>query len=148
MISLILTTIVCCIPPSIDTTPLLDAMYQVESSGGNNLVGDFGQAIGPYQIHWVYWKDATVYDPTIKGKYEDCKNKEYSERIIKAYWARYAPRNATVEQLARIHNGGGGILAKQFGGSKKTMNAWKNTTAYWNKIKQEMKIGLYPDLQF
>ena len=148
MISIILTTIVCCTPPSINTTPLLDAMYQVESSGGKNLVGDFGQAIGPYQIHWVYWKDATVYDPTIKGKYEDCKNKEYSERIIKAYWARYAPRNATVEQLARIHNGGGGILAKQFGGSKKTMNAWKNTTAYWNKIKQEMKIGLYPDLQF
>ena len=146
MISIILTTIVCCTPPSINTTPLLDAMYQVESSGGKNLVGDFGQAIGPYQIHWAYWKDATVYDPTIKGKYEDCKNKEYSERIIKAYWARYAPKNATVEQLARIHNGGGGILVKQFGATKKAMNAWKNTTAYWNKIKLEMEIKFYPAL--
>ena len=146
MISIILTTIVCCTPPSIDTTPLLDAMYQVESSGGKNLVGDFGMAIGPYQIHWTYWKDATVYDPTIKGKYEDCNNKEYSERIIKAYWARYAPKNATVEQLARIHNGGGGILVKQFGISKSAMNAWKNTTAYWNKIKMEMEIKFYPAL--
>ena len=148
MISLILSAIVCCTPPSVDTTPLLNAMYQIESSGGKNLVGDFGMAIGPYQIHWVYWKDATDYDPSIKGKYKDCTNKEYSERIIKAYWARYAPKNATVEQLARIHNGGGGILAKQFGNTKKTMNAWKNTTAYWNKIKREMKIGLYPTLQF
>jgi hypothetical protein len=106
---------------------LLEAIRQVESHGNPNLVGDNGKAIGSFQIWRTYWKDAVEHDKTIGGKYEDCKNDEYAKRIVLAYWDRYAPKNATNEQLARIHNGG--------------PQGWKNsnTIKYWNKVKKELK---------
>ena len=105
---------------------LLDAMYTVESSRGKITVGDNGKAIGPYQIWREYWKDAVEFDKTIGGKYEDCMNKAYAEKIVRAYWKRYAPKGAKIEQLARIHNGG----------PRGHLNA--NTIKYWNKIKKEL----------
>jgi len=106
---------------------LLEAIRQVESHGNPNLVGDNGKAIGSFQIWRTYWHDAVEHDKTIGGKYEDCKNDEYAKRIILAYWDRYAPKNATDEQLARIHNGG--------------PQGWKNsnTIKYWNKVKKELQ---------
>jgi hypothetical protein len=53
-------------------------------------------------------------------------DKAYSERIIRAYWARYAPKGATVEQLARIHNGG------------PKGHRLSGTLKYWRKIVKEM----------
>ena len=105
---------------------LLDAMYTVESGRGKNLVGDGGKAIGPYQFWREYWQDAVEHDKSIGGKYEDCMNKAYAEKIIRAYWKRYAPKGATIEQLARIHNGGPR-------GHKRSA-----TVKYWNKIVKEM----------
>lgn len=127
MLSIILSTILCGVPTTADTRSLLDAMYVVESNSGKNLVGDGGKAIGPYQIWYVYWQDAVEFDKTIGGKYKDCMGKVYSEHIIRAYWKRYAPKGATIEQLARIHNGGG---------SRGHLNP--NTIKYWNKIKKEL----------
>ena len=106
---------------------LLDAMYTVESNRGKNLVGDGGKAIGPYQIHREYWQDAVEFDLTIGGNYEDCMNKAYAEKIVRAYWARYAPKGATLEQLARIHNGGP---------KGHTRSA---TLKYWKKIVKAMQ---------
>jgi len=120
MFAVILATVLCAVPPTngkpypvlplpavcYTVDNLLDAMYTVESNRGKITVGDNGKAIGPYQIWREYWQDAVQHDPSIGGKYEDCMNKAYSERIIRAYWARYAPEGATIEQLARIHNGG------------------------------------------
>ncbi len=126
MFGVILASLLFLVPPTVDTTELLDAMYTVESGRGKSLVGDGGKAIGPYQIWREYWQDAVEYDPSIGGKYEDCMNKAYSERIIRAYWARYAPKGATVEQLARLHNGGPR-------GYKRS-----STVKYWNKIVKEM----------
>lgn len=105
----------------------MEAIRQVESHGNPNLVGDNGKAIGSFQIWRTYWQDAVEHDSSIGGKYEDCKNDEYAKRIILAYWDRYAPKNATDEQLARIHNGG--------------PQGWKNpkTVKYWNKVKKELK---------
>jgi len=126
MFGLILSTVLCLVPPTVDTRPLLDAMYAVESNRGKITVGDGGRAIGPYQIWREYWQDAVEHDKSIGGKYEDCMNKAYSERIIRAYWARYAPKGATIEQLARIHNGGPkGHLRSA-------------TVKYWNKINKEL----------
>jgi len=105
---------------------LLDAMYAVESNRGKNLVGDGGKAIGPYQIWREYWQDAVEFDKSIGGKYEDCMNKAYAEKIVRAYWKRYAPKGATLEQLARIHNGGP---------KGHTRNA---TLKYWKKIVKEI----------
>ena len=113
-------------------TPLMDAICKVESNCNPSAVGDNGNAIGPYQIWYVYWKDAVEYDKSIGGKYEDCYNKEYSEKIVRAYWKRYANkkrlgREVTDEDRARIHNGGPN-------GYKK-----KATIKYWKKVKKELK---------
>jgi hypothetical protein len=105
---------------------LLDAMYTVESTRGLILVGDGGKAIGPYQIWKAYWQDAVEWDKSIGGEYQDCMKKAYAEKIVRAYWKRYAPKGATIEQLARIHNGG------PKGGSN------PKTVKYWNKIKKEL----------
>ena len=85
---------------------LLDAIEQVESGGRVNAVGDNGKAIGPFQIHRVYWQDAVEHDPSIGGSYSDCRDPQYARRIVRAYMDRYAPRGASDEVLARIHNGG------------------------------------------
>lgn len=106
---------------------LLDAMYTVESNRGLILVGDGGKAIGPYQIWKAYWQDAVEFDKSIGGEYQDCMKKAYAEKIVRAYWKRYAPKGATIEQLARIHNGGG---------PRGHLNP--NTIKYWNKIKKEL----------
>jgi hypothetical protein len=127
MFGLILSAVLCLVPPTVDTRPLLDAMYAVESTSGKNLVGDGGRAIGPYQIWREYWQDAVEHDPSIGGSYRDCMDKAYSERIIRAYWARYAPKGATVEQLARIHNGG------------PKGHRLSGTLKYWRKIVKAMR---------
>ncbi len=114
-----------------DHQELLDAICQIESNCDPSKVGDNGKAIGAYQIWWVYWKDATDFDPTIGGTYEDCKDSEYSRKIILAYWSRYAIINrvgeeVTDEDRARIHNGGPNGFKKEC------------TKKYWDKIKNEL----------
>jgi soluble lytic murein transglycosylase-like protein len=113
--------------PSALTPKLLAAIRQVESGGNDNAVGDQGRAIGPYQVWEIYWKDAVEYDKTIGGSYKDCYNPEYAKRVVIAYLSRYAPKNATAEDLARIHNGGPS-------GHKKSA-----TIKYWKKVEKEMK---------
>jgi hypothetical protein len=113
----------------------LPALARVESNNNPKAVGDNGAAIGMYQIHRCYWQDAIEFDKTLGGRYEDCFDPEYAERVVRAYLKRYAPADATVEQLARIHNGGCNILKKQHSKKAKDKKAWDNTTKYWNKIK-------------
>lgn len=90
----------------------LDALWQKESSQRMNPPdGDGGNAIGPYQIWRAYWTDAIEFDPSIGGTYNDCRDKEYAEQIVAAYMMRYANerrigREVTVEDMARVHNGG------------------------------------------
>jgi len=110
--------------------PLLDAIRQVESGGDNNATGDNGNAIGAYQIWRVYWQDATDWCKTLKGSYEDVRSSEYAERVVVAYWHRYARaaiRDNDLETLARVHNGGPK-------GHKKSA-----TDPYWNKVSKLMK---------
>ena len=111
---------------------LLDAIRIVESGGNDNAVGDGGNAIGPYQIWRNYWKDAVDHDPSIGGKYEDCFDQKYAEKIVNAYMDLYAiPRrlghDPTFEDIARIHNGGPN-------GHRK-----KATVSYWEKVQKELK---------
>ena len=115
---------------------LLNAIRQVESGAEDNeglgAVGDEGDSLGPYQIQKAYWIDATDKDPSLKQghSYEDVLNDhEYSERIILAYWSRYAitsrmPNGAQVtdEDRARIHNGGPNGHKSQ------------STEGYWDKV--------------
>ena len=106
----------------------LRALNMVEASGKNgNIVGDNGAALGGYQIHKSYWKDATSYDKSIGGSYSDVTNKAYAEKIVTAYLNRYARKAILTndfETLARIHNGG-------WNGANKT-----STKKYWLKVKR------------
>jgi len=101
------TLLLCLVPPpsGTDVNGYLSAIRQVESSGNDNAVGDKGKAIGPYQIHHDYWKDALEYDPSIGGKYTDCFNEAYARKVVIAYMSRYAP-NWNLSTIAGIHNGG------------------------------------------
>lgn len=99
----------------------------MESKNDPNAIGDGGAAIGIYQIHRVYWQDAVDFDKSLGGSYKDCFNPEYAKRVVRAYLKRYGSANATVEQLARIHNGGPKGYTK------------RATIKYWKKIQKEMK---------
>lgn len=89
---------------------ILDAIRFVESSNRDVVPdGDGGKAIGPYQIHEVYWRDAIAWDPTLGGDYQDCRRRDYAERVIEAYMRRHARaawEAGDAEVVARIHNGG------------------------------------------
>lgn len=107
----------------------LHAIGKVESGHDDAATGDNGASIGRYQIQRAYWQDATDHDRTIGGKYEDCRDKAYAEKIVRAYFDRYA-REALKAQdwqtLARIHNGGPS-------GHKR-----ESTLPYWRKVKAEL----------
>jgi hypothetical protein len=84
---------------------ILAAIRMTESSGlAHPPDGDGGRAIGPYQIHRVYWIDTGM-----PGDYQDCRRRDYAERVIRAYMLRYVPeawREYDAETIARTHNGG------------------------------------------
>ena len=107
----------------------LQAIAKVESSNNPKAVGDKGKAIGLYQIWHVYWQDAVEYNPQIGGKYEDCFDPKYAEKIVIAYlnrYARQAMRERDYETLARIHHGG------PVGHKKKV------TAGYWIKVRRHL----------
>lgn len=115
---------------------ILDAIRQIESSGlPNPPDGDQGRAIGPYQIHEVYWRDAHAFDPSLGGRYADCRSRAYAEKVIDAYMRRYAAEAWLVgdaETVARIHNGGPE-------GARKA-----GTLGYWDKVRAELERRAQP----
>ena len=108
---------------------LFDSIRRVESGALRNperATGDSGRAIGPYQIWRTYWADAIAYDPSIGGTYEDCRSAAYAERVMVAYWSRYAP-DWKPQTLARIHNGG------------PQGHKHSKTLQYWNRVNALMR---------
>lgn len=109
---------------------ILAAIRHVESSGREEPPdGDGGLAIGPYQIHYVYWLDARSGDAALGGDYQDCRRRAYAERVIDAYMRRYAPaawRAGEAETVARIHNGGPR-------GHRRAA-----TLVYWRKVRERL----------
>ena len=106
---------------------LAKAVHQVESSGrtGGKIIGDNGKAIGPLQIHFENWKDATDFDKSIGGKYSDCHDLKYSQLIFDAYLRRYG-KGKSAEERARIWNGGPK-------GNEKSA-----TKRYWKEVKKNL----------
>jgi len=91
------------------------------------LLGTAGASIGRYQIQKPYWIDATEFDKTIGGRYEDVRDPAYARKVMRAYWRRYARQAyeaGDYEALARCHNSG---------------PAWRKkyhlTNGYWRKIQ-------------
>jgi hypothetical protein len=119
-------------PADFNPRPILDAIRAVESGScadPANAVGDGGKALGPYQIHRVYWQDAVDRDPSLVANgqtYQNVRDAAYAERVILAYWSRYAP-SWDAQTLARIHNGGPKGHRKQA------------TLGYWGKVRAKMR---------
>ncbi len=109
---------------------ILDAIWHVESGGIDDPPdGDEGRAIGPYQIHFVYWLDAQGGDPALGGTYEDCRNRDYAERVIAAYMLRHAKaawEGGDAMTVARVHNGG------PLGPTKDA------TLGYWRRVRARL----------
>jgi len=110
---------------------ILDAIRMVESSGRDDVPdGDGGKAIGPYQIWFSYWQDAIAAEPSLGGTYEDCRRRDYAERVVAAYMRRWAPeewRIGHAEVIARIHNGG-------------PTGATKDATlGYWQRVRAHLR---------
>ena len=116
-----------------ELTRVLQAIRIVESNNIPSAVGDGGNAIGVYQIWESYWKDATEFS-NLGGKYRDCFVPEYADRIVRCYMKRYATprrlgREATMQDIARIHNGGPNGYKKQA------------TIKYWEKVEKILNAG-------
>ncbi|MGK0157129.1 MAG: hypothetical protein ACI9SE_004105 [Neolewinella sp.] len=118
---------------SVDTwnrRALLDAIRFVESSNNDNVRdGDDGDAIGPYQIHQAYWFDANEFDESLGGTYQQCRKRNYAERVIDAYMRRYVKAEWAAghgETVAKVHNGGPR-------GHKKN-----GTKGYWQRVKKRL----------
>jgi len=106
---------------------LILILIQVESAGDDLAIGDNGLAYGCLQMHKAYVQDASEYAGK-DWKHEDAFDRETSIDIFIAYASRYATedrigRPVTVQDIARIHNGG--------------PNGWKkeSTKAYWQKVR-------------
>jgi len=119
-------------PADFNPRPILDAIRAVETGScadPANAVGDGGKALGPYQIHRVYWQDAVKRDPSLVANgqtYDSVRDAAYAERVILAYWSRYAP-SWDAQTLARIHNGGPA-------GHRR-----KATLGYWAKVQAKLR---------
>lgn len=120
-----------CLSAQADLPPrFLHALHLAESMGKKHGVkdGDGGRAIGPFQIHRAYWEEAVAHR-NIGGRYEDCRDYNYSVRVVNSCldrWARRYIEQGNWEAVARIHNGGPA-------GHKK-----KATRAYWRRVKAEL----------
>lgn len=108
---------------------ILDAIRTIETGGerkgGQDMIGDNGRSIGPYQIQRDYWIDAGL-----PGRYEDCHDPDYARRVVLAYWRRYCPdalERCDAEILARTHNGGPRGPRKEC------------TLRHWRRIERELQ---------
>lgn len=112
---------------------LLNAISMVESNKKANAVGDNGKAVGILQLHKIYVRDVN----NILGRrfysYSDRLNPSKSKAMTVIYLKHYGRayerktgKPATLEVLARIHNGG--------------PNGWSKpaTKEYWLKVKKAL----------
>ena len=113
-----------------DRRAILDAIRWVESRDRDAVPdGDGGLAIGPYQIHEVYWRDALRAEQELGGHYQDCRRLAYARAVVAAYMRHHAARawhDGDAEVIARIHNGGPG------GASKAA------TLGYWRRVRARL----------
>lgn len=109
-----------------------DAIKEVESRGDCKAIGDNGKAVGVYQIHEIYVKDANRISGksyTLEDRYDEKKSLEIV-KIVTTYYGNYykkkTGKEVTPEIIARIHNGGA------LGWNK------SSTISYWNKVKSKL----------
>lgn len=115
---------------------VLTAIRQVESGGepdnGEHAKGDKGKAVGPFQIHKVYWQDAVSWKhSTVKEiAYEDCNLTDPARQVVLNYMRRWEPaafKMVDARTLAMLHHYG---------------PSWRNRNddphGYWAKVQKEL----------
>jgi hypothetical protein len=107
---------------------LILILIQIESGGNDLQVGDNGLAFGCLQLHAAYVQDAAEHAGE-NWTHEDAFDRETSIQIVAAYMDRYATekrlgRPVTIEDIARIHNGGPNGYKKD------------STIKYWKKFQE------------
>ena len=119
------------ISPTYSFEDLLDAIEQVESNGDPDAVGDNSNAVGSFQIHKIYVDDVNRILDGKRYSYLDRLSPHLSRQMVKMYIWHYATKKClkqepTLEDMARIHNGG--------------PNGYKKpcTIKYWIKVKKEL----------
>lgn len=120
----------------------LEAVRHVETGGcpdgGRGARGDGGAALGPWQIHKAFHQDASERDRTLDSYQRCLMEVDYSRRVVKAYWRRYAraayDRLASgkgtildLERVSRLHNGGPRAHHPE---------RRKYTDRYWEKVRR------------
>ena len=115
------------------TADLVNAIATVESGGDSKAIGDGGKALGMFQLHKVYVQDVNRILKRKAYTYEDRMNPKKSREMTIVYLKYYGwvyesktGKPATLEVLARIHNGG--------------PNGWAKpaTEKYWLKVKKAL----------
>lgn len=116
--------------PDAQMRRFFDALRIVETGGEarpEHAVGDGGRSLGPYQISRKY-----LHDSGVSGTWEQCRDAQFSEKVMLAYWKRHSPealKARDFEILARVHNGGPN-------GHRKA-----STAKYWTLVKEQMKAS-------
>lgn len=81
------------------------ALHLVETGGRlGPIKGDKGKALGPFQIHEIYWRDSGM-----AGTYAQVADYDYAKQVVTLYLKKHARKawdSGDVTTLARIHNGG------------------------------------------
>lgn len=115
------------------TNAVLLAAVMMTESGGRNITGDGGRAVGPLQVHAAAVADVNRAFGT-RYTHRDMADRAKAAAVFDAYLWLYAQpsrigRAVTNEDRARIWNGG--------------PQGWrrKATTGYWAKVKAWMKGG-------
>lgn len=101
---------------------LLDAIEWVESKGDVNAVGDSGEAIGAYQIHKIYVRDANRILGYDKFTYEDRWDRDKSRAMTSIVIQHYGD---DIETMARSHK-------------CPTKRYHESTKNYWYLVKKRL----------
>ncbi len=108
---------------------LISALIHVESKGNPDAIGDNGQAYGVLQMHQIYLDDVERISARIYT-IDDIKDEANAREACYIYMLHYGKvlyrregRQVTLEDLARMHNGG--------------PDGYKQdcTKAYWAKVR-------------
>ena len=117
--------------PMIKINILIAALIAVESAGNDAAVGDNGMAVGCLQIWETTVEDINRFAGTSYTA-ADRRDRKKSIEMCKLYLTHYGTekrlgRTPTVEELARIWNGG--------------PNGYKRdiTLQYWKKVKSKLE---------
>ena len=82
---------------------LFTIIGQVESGNDDTATGDNGKSIGRYQIQKAYYTDALQYEPGLrKYKYHQMRNHKIAQRVMIAYFQRYAKKWTAEEKIEAI----------------------------------------------